>query len=494
MLAGRLRSGALGGFATAAIAFALPAAALAGDGTFTASPDGPLPVGSTPNAIGIGDFNQDGDPDMAVINRDSSDLNVLIGATGATFTTSPPIPLPPGTQAGGGPADIAVGDFNGDADPDLVVSNPTATPSSITVFTGGGGTNFTSASIPINQRPTEIAIGDFNGDADPDLAVVTFSNNRVAILTGGAGSTFAVDSIATFAGDSPSAIAASDFNADGDPDLAVTSLLLTKVTVLLGANAATFTPQTDTPTTGELPSDIVAADFNGDNDPDLAVANSQSDNLTLFSGQSGPGFSAGETIAAGDGPSAITSGSFNGDADPDLAVANQTQGAAAASVSVLLGGSGAAFAAAGGSPVAVGAEPLAVAAADFNGDGNVDLASADGGADGVTLLLGNAANTPPPPGGADRTPPQTTIDRSPPATTEKSKAKIAYSANEAATFECKLKGKGVDPDLRAFSDCGAAKIKYKHLDPGKKKFQVRAIDAAGNIDPSPAKIKWKVLG
>lgn len=60
-----------------------------------------------------------------------------------------------------------------------------------------------------------------------------------------------------------------------------------------------------------------------------------------------------------------------------------------------------------------------------------------------------------------------------------------------ATFQCALKG--AKPELREFTDCGETKAKYKRLKPGKKKFRVRAIDAAGNVDPTPAKAKWKVL-
>jgi hypothetical protein len=94
-------------------------------------------------------------------------------------------------------------------------------------------------------------------------------------------------------------------------------------------------------------------------------------------------------------------------------------------------------------------------------------------------------------GSADTTPPETTIDAGPRRRTEKAKAKITYSADEPATFQCALKGG--ERDLRAFTDCGEAKVRYRHLRPGKKKFRVRAIDAAGNVDGSPAKLRWKVL-
>ena len=46
--------------------------------------------------------------------------------------------------------------------------------------------------------------------------------------------------------------------------------------------------------------------------------------------------------------------------------------------------------------------------------------------------------------------------------------------------------------LKKFKPCDSGKVKYKKLKDGKKKFQVRATDAAGNVDASPAKAKWKV--
>ena len=110
----------------------------------------------------------------------------------------------------------------------------------------------------------------------------------------------------------------------------------------------------------------------------------------------------------------------------------------------------------------------------------------------LTLELPAPAVPPEPPAsGPDTTDPVTTIDKGPQAKTEKEKAKLVYSANEPATFECKLKGDS--KRLREFRPCGEETVKYKGLDPGKLKFQVRATDAAGNVDETPAKLKWKVL-
>ena len=97
----------------------------------------------------------------------------------------------------------------------------------------------------------------------------------------------------------------------------------------------------------------------------------------------------------------------------------------------------------------------------------------------------------PPP--VDTAPPQTTITKSPPNRTGKPKAKYKFGSDEpGSTFECKLKGKGVKNSIKQYGDCESPR-KYKRLDEGKHKFTVRAIDAAGNVDPTPAKDKFKVV-
>jgi Ca2+-binding RTX toxin-like protein len=94
--------------------------------------------------------------------------------------------------------------------------------------------------------------------------------------------------------------------------------------------------------------------------------------------------------------------------------------------------------------------------------------------------------SPPPAPPSDATAPDTTITNGPPSKTGKTTVKFAFSSSEPdSTFECKL-------DKRAFEPCSSPK-KAKRLDEGKHKFEVRAIDAAGNVDPSPAKDKFKVV-
>jgi hypothetical protein len=61
-------------------------------------------------------------------------------------------------------------------------------------------------------------------------------------------------------------------------------------------------------------------------------------------------------------------------------------------------------------------------------------------------------------------------------------ALFRLSANETASFTCSLDG-------AAYSPCESP-TRYSDLDPGWHTFAVRAVDSAGNADPSPAKTRW----
>jgi len=98
---------------------------------------------------------------------------------------------------------------------------------------------------------------------------------------------------------------------------------------------------------------------------------------------------------------------------------------------------------------------------------------------------------PAPPTPPDVDPPETTITKDV-KRSETGKAKFRFSSDEAATFECKLKGPDVRRKLRQFNDCGSPR-KYKNLDEGGFRFEVRSIDAAGNVDLTPAKDRFRVV-
>jgi hypothetical protein len=125
----------------------------------------------------------------------------------------------------------------------------------------------------------------------------------------------------------------------------------------------------------------------------------------------------------------------------------------------------------------------ATASADPSGGGGTGGGggSGGGGSGGGGNGNGNGNGT-----GKDKTPPDTKIVKAPPKKTHKTTVKFKFIATEAgSTFQCKM-------DRKPFKPCASPK-KYKKLKPGKHVFKVRAIDSAGNVDPTPAKRKFTVL-
>src|SRR5438046_42003 len=82
---------------------------------------------------------------------------------------------------GDGPASVAVGDFNGDGNPDLAVANQLS--STVSVLLGGAGGRFTrhTPDLAVGDFPTSVAVGDFNGDHHPDLVVADQFHGHVSV-------------------------------------------------------------------------------------------------------------------------------------------------------------------------------------------------------------------------------------------------------------------------------------------------------------------------
>jgi hypothetical protein len=140
-------------------------------------------AGGGPSALAAVDLNVDGYPDLVVTDQTGDRLVAFINTqSGSPAFQSTPFQV---FLTGDAPTALAVSDVNDDGFPDVVVVNnaPTASAGSITVFLGyGDGTAVASETYPVGNAPQSVAVGDFNGDGWPDLAVANSGDDTVTIL------------------------------------------------------------------------------------------------------------------------------------------------------------------------------------------------------------------------------------------------------------------------------------------------------------------------
>ena len=177
----------------------------------------------------------------------------------------------------------------------------------------------------------DVATADFNGDSNIDLITINVATNQVRFLAGDGAGNFAAP-VASPLGftifQNTFTIAVANFNGDDNLDLAVTNYVGNSVSILLGNGAGAFTPHTslgiDTHAAG-----VAVADFNNDGKEDVAVRNNGecdfetgacgSTTVTIFLGNGAGDFAFASSFSAGGaGAPEIMAADFNGDGNIDL--------------------------------------------------------------------------------------------------------------------------------------------------------------------------------
>lgn len=290
-------------------------------------------AGGQPNEVSIGDFDGDGKPDVAVggngggtfvsVYRNTSMPGSISFAARQDFTAS----------SGQGNGNKII-DIDGDGKPDLVsvhwsgncvwVLRNTSTGPGIISFAAG-------VSFATTTQPHKIDVGDLDGDAKPDVIITAFTSNKMSIFR----NTSTVGSISFAArqdyspGTVPYFVHVGDLDGDDKPDIAlvnrdVATLAVYRNTSTVGTISLATKQDFATPTGTFTHYGVAIGDLDGDNKPDVVVGNYTLNVTSIFRNTSTVGaisFAPRVDVASGVSYD-VGIGDFDGDQRPDIAVTN----------------------------------------------------------------------------------------------------------------------------------------------------------------------------
>jgi hypothetical protein len=213
---------------------------------------------------------------------------------------------------------LTAADLNGNGTSDLAVANRGS--GSITILLGDGAGGFTgSTSIAVGGAPTSIVAAHFNADPAIDLAVAV-GDSVVTLMGDGRGGFFPNQGVRIPPGtSSASAVTTGDFNADDIVDLAWADATSKSLSIWLGNGGGEFTRSTEA-NVGENPRSLLAADINQDGHDDVVVVSELSDSVSVTLGDGNGGFIHAFDFGAGTSPMNVAVGDLDADGEVDLVV------------------------------------------------------------------------------------------------------------------------------------------------------------------------------
>ena len=296
---------------------------------------------SNPYTVAVADLDGDGKLDIIALNADSDVVSIFrnISTPGSITTNSfaARIDLPAGNVMRG----LAVRDMNGDGKPDIVTAN--SGDDTISIFqnlsTIGNIAFAARVNFGTGAGPTGLAIGDLDGDGNPDVAVANSAGSTVSVFRNlGAGGNITTNAFAPKV-DFPAmastvTIAIGDVDGDGKLDLVVGGGNGTQA-ISVYRNMATpgsittnsFAPPVEFAAAGWV-NDVAMGDINGDGKPDIALVSQLSSYFSIFQNVSTPGSFTNNSLAArvdyaaGYNPNGAAVGDLDGDGRPDIVFCN----------------------------------------------------------------------------------------------------------------------------------------------------------------------------
>ena len=353
-------------------------------------------AGTIPTSVAIGDLDGDGKADMAVTNQSSNNVSVFLNtsSSSASFTRTD-------FSVGNLPTSVAMADLDGDGKLDMAVTNNSSNTVSVLVNTSSTGSiSFaTATNFSVSTGPVTLAIGDLDGDGKSDLVVANFSSNNISVLRNTSTGYLSFSSPTNFSvGTSPINVAIGDIDGDGKFDVAVANQNSANISVLRNTSSSSSISFASTTNFSVpiVPRSIAIGDLDGDSKPDLSIATASSSNnkISVLRNTSSSGsisFATRIEFVVNLQPYSVVAVDVDGDGKLDLATAN----GATRTVSLLKNTtSTGTITFAYHNDFMVGNAPIAIGVADLDGNNKQDLAVVNAGSNDLTVLLNNCTPIP----------------------------------------------------------------------------------------------------
>ncbi|HET7570306.1 MAG TPA: VCBS repeat-containing protein [Gammaproteobacteria bacterium] len=347
----------------------------------TADADGTV-HGLGASDLAVADFDGNGRPDLVTADTSDHSFSLLLGSGEGGFKA----PVVHALSPMDGIASIAAADVDGDGNADVLVPSDNGT---LYAWLGDGAGGFASpeTSTAASGTVNDIAVGDVNGDGKPDAVLAAWGADEAQICEGDGTGKFNCSGSATVS--QPSGVALADLNGDGNTDLVVSSNYNPgsgySTYVYTGdgtgkftsaATLATTTVMSDGTSRYDAPRGIAVGDVNGDGKPDLVVGTNGA-TAYLFEGKGDGTFGTSAVIAtdlsSSGNPGAVALADVNGDGALDVIAGNKKE----STVAIVLGNGDGTF----NAPLvhASGAGNAGVAVTDVDGDGQPDIVALNRG-------------------------------------------------------------------------------------------------------------------
>ena len=345
--------------------------------------------GSTTNDVAVSDVDNDGLLDLIVLDRGSAFVMLLPGLGDGEFA------IPNQLFSEDAPTEILAADLSGDGTVELVALGYLDKDVRVSVRQPSGAwTQQTTDLGTYADYPRAMSLADMNDDGNLDVCVTSLGDNGIA-WTFGSAEAFDGDQARRYVAYAPSWLVMAEITQDAWPDAILVnrsghSIEVRTGTGLSGDNTISGTPVASSttavgPNAGRGPVHAIVLDVDGNGFLDIVTANETSDDLTVLLAVAPAVFQAPYVVpmvpgAVSPGVRRVASGDLNGDGIIDLVSANPGND----TISYVLGFGDGMFSAP--RMVPVGDEPLGLIVADLDNDGDDDIATANASADTITIL------------------------------------------------------------------------------------------------------------